>query len=190
MRLKIILSDISSVKKLITFSRYYSYETSDGLREDVVGEQKEVEGGRGTAVQGSYEYIHNGIHYTITYTADEHGFQAHGDHLPRPVEPLPVPDVPAVPEIPVAVLNSLPYPPLRALAASHLSVDKANHEDGEVGVEVTNHGSSILRLENVLTPEGSFQYGYNRFSCLYNSNITIHLIIFVWLQFRNQRRPP
>lgn len=86
---------------------YCSFETSDGHHESVVGEQKETEGGRGTVIHGSYEYTHNGVHYTITYTADEHGFLPIGDHLPRPVEPLPMPDVP------IPVVAELEVPQVR-----------------------------------------------------------------------------
>lgn len=144
-----------------------SFETSDGLREDVVGEQKEVEGGRGTAVQGSYEYTHNGVHYTVTYTADENGFQAHGDHFPKPVESLPVADVPA---------STLPVLPILPS-----TVRLVNHEEGELGVETSHHGSSILRLENVLTPEGSFRYGYDLFSLITPKRN--NLLSFALLQF-------
>lgn len=77
-----------------------SFETNDGHREGVVGEQREIKGERGTVVHGSYEYTHNGVHYVITYTADENGFLPIGHHLPRPVQPLPVPVVSTVPEVP------------------------------------------------------------------------------------------
>ncbi|XP_070494994.1 cuticle protein CP14.6-like [Chironomus tepperi] len=72
-----------------------SYETSNGIRADEQGYLKNP----GTNVeaqvmQGSYSYTGpDGIVYTVTYIADENGFRAEGAHLPKPVEPLPLPAV-------------------------------------------------------------------------------------------------
>lgn len=45
-----------------------------------------TEGKEGEAVQGSYEYTApDGTHVLVSYTADENGYQPHGDVLP--VEP-------------------------------------------------------------------------------------------------------
>lgn len=52
--------------------------------------------GEAESVQGAYSYTApDGVLYTITYTADENGFVARGDHLPTP-PPIP-------PEIQVAL---------------------------------------------------------------------------------------
>lgn len=47
-------------------------------------------------VSGSYSYVgEDGQTYSVTYTADENGYHANGDHLPTP------------PPIPEAILRSL-----------------------------------------------------------------------------------
>ncbi|EDV41247.2 uncharacterized protein Dana_GF10925 [Drosophila ananassae] len=67
----------------------YAYETSDGVKAESQGQLKNV----GTedeaiAVRGSYSFVaDDGQTYTVTYVADENGFQPQGDHLP--VAPLP-----------------------------------------------------------------------------------------------------
>lgn len=84
---------------------------------DEQGEQREIEGERGTVVVGSYSYTADGIKYTVTYRADENGFVADGAHFPKPVEPLPVPDVPAVPDaVPdVPAVLDVPTPELAVI---------------------------------------------------------------------------
>merc|ERR1719432_491602 len=42
----------------------------------------------GTVSQGSYSFPEDSQRYTVTWVADENGFQAKGDHLPSP-PPLP-----------------------------------------------------------------------------------------------------
>ena len=60
----------------------YAYETSDGTKADVSGESKQIGEEVGTVMSGSYSYVWEGVTYTVTWTADENGFQAQGDHLP------------------------------------------------------------------------------------------------------------
>ncbi|XP_061394850.1 larval cuticle protein 65Ag1-like [Musca vetustissima] len=62
----------------------YVSETSDGSNVQAEGELKNV----GTevealAVRGSYSFVaDDGQTYTVTYVADENGFQPQGAHLP------------------------------------------------------------------------------------------------------------
>ncbi|XP_045501860.1 pupal cuticle protein 36a-like [Colias croceus] len=76
----------------------YAYETSDGTKAEQEG--RVIPGAlpeQGSLlVTGSYSYIgDDGKTYTVTYVADENGFQATGDHLPTP------------PPVPEAILKSL-----------------------------------------------------------------------------------
>lgn len=67
-----------------------SYETTNGIRADQQGFLKNP----GTqleaqVMQGSYSYTGpDGLVYTITYIADENGFQASGAHIPTVAPPL------------------------------------------------------------------------------------------------------
>jgi len=75
-------------------SYQWSYETGNGIVAEESGYQKDVtddagQPSQGTAAQGSYSYTSpEGIVITVTYTADENGFQPIGDHLPTP-PPIP-----------------------------------------------------------------------------------------------------
>ncbi|XP_068620149.1 pupal cuticle protein 36-like [Battus philenor] len=69
----------------------YDFETSNGIRADASGVAT-----NGVQSQGSFAYKgDDGQDYSITYTADENGFQPQGAHLPTP------------PPIPEAILKSL-----------------------------------------------------------------------------------
>ncbi|XP_041984398.1 pupal cuticle protein 36-like [Aricia agestis] len=69
----------------------YEYETSNGIKADAAGVAT-----NGVQSQGSFSYKgDDGQDYSITYTADENGFQPRGAHLPTP------------PPIPEAILKSL-----------------------------------------------------------------------------------
>lgn len=69
----------------------YEYETSNGIRADAQGIAT-----NGVQSQGSFAYKgDDGQDYSITYTADENGFQPQGAHLPTP------------PPIPEEILKSL-----------------------------------------------------------------------------------
>lgn len=63
----------------------FSYETSNGISQQEQGEIVNV----GTeheavVVRGSYQYVGpDGVTYTVTYIADENGFQPQGLHLPK-----------------------------------------------------------------------------------------------------------
>ncbi|XP_041984737.1 flexible cuticle protein 12-like isoform X2 [Aricia agestis] len=77
---------------------HYAYETSDGTKAEQDGQvlpgAKPEEGS--LRVTGSFSYVgDDGQTYSITYTADENGYQATGNHLPTP------------PPIPQDILRSL-----------------------------------------------------------------------------------
>lgn len=92
---------------MLIIGLFTSYETSGGIREDVHGEQKEINGERGTVISGMYSYMGtDGLLYTVTYTADENGFRPEGAHFPKEVQPLPVPPV----VLPIAPAPIVPAP--------------------------------------------------------------------------------
>lgn len=64
----------------------YAYETGNGIQAQEQGYQK---GADLQAAQGSFAFsAPDGAQYSITYTADENGFQPQGAHLPTP-PPIP-----------------------------------------------------------------------------------------------------
>ncbi|XP_045502012.1 cuticle protein 3-like [Colias croceus] len=69
----------------------YAYETENGIKAQEAGHVT-----HGTAAEGAFSYTGDDGHtYTVTYTADEHGFRPQGAHFPTP------------PPIPDAILKSL-----------------------------------------------------------------------------------
>lgn len=61
----------------------YAYETSNGIRAQESGQLRQI--GRDAAIvtQGSYSYISpEGEPVSISYIADENGFQPTGSHIP------------------------------------------------------------------------------------------------------------
>ncbi|KAJ8717643.1 hypothetical protein PYW07_005573 [Mythimna separata] len=64
----------------------YSYETENGIKAEEAGQTSEH---GGSVSHGAYSYKgDDGQTYTVTYTADEHGFHPQGAHLPTP-PPMP-----------------------------------------------------------------------------------------------------
>ena len=62
----------------------YSYETSNGISAEESGVAT-----NGVRAQGGYAYTgDDGYQYSVTYTADENGYQPQGEHLPTP-HPIP-----------------------------------------------------------------------------------------------------
>ncbi|XP_044266506.1 flexible cuticle protein 12-like [Tribolium madens] len=63
----------------------YSYETSNGLSSDEQGEIKnEGREDETLVVRGQFSYVGpDGVTYTVTYIADENGFQPQGAHIPQ-----------------------------------------------------------------------------------------------------------
>merc|ERR1712243_358973 len=69
----------------------FSYETENGISVSESGVQKQIADKpeeAGIVSQGKFSYPEEGVTYTITWVADENGFQATGDHLPTP-PPMP-----------------------------------------------------------------------------------------------------
>ncbi|XP_030386433.1 cuticle protein CP14.6-like [Scaptodrosophila lebanonensis] len=66
----------------------FAVETSDGKSHQEQGELKNVgTENEAIVVRGSFSYVgDDGQTYTITYLADENGFQPEGAHLPRAVQ--------------------------------------------------------------------------------------------------------
>ncbi|XP_037083360.1 larval cuticle protein 16/17-like [Pollicipes pollicipes] len=65
----------------------YGFETVDSIVQDVTGQIKQIGEEVGVVMQGSYSFIakdENGadVPVSITWTADENGFQAQGDAIP------------------------------------------------------------------------------------------------------------
>nr|AYA49876.1 cuticular protein 4 [Leptinotarsa decemlineata] len=62
----------------------FNFDTSNGTSQQETGQlanagsENEI-----MKVAGSYQFTWNGVTYTVTYTADENGFQAQGDHIPK-----------------------------------------------------------------------------------------------------------
>merc|ERR1712035_64777 len=63
----------------------FSYESENGIIVSESGVRKQI-GDKpeeaGIVSQGKFSYPEEGVTYTITWVADENGFQAKGDHLP------------------------------------------------------------------------------------------------------------
>ncbi|XP_071442419.1 endocuticle structural glycoprotein SgAbd-4-like [Hetaerina americana] len=89
-------------------SYVFSYETANGIRAEANGEvrrnpnpplTKDAEGSENIVVsRGSFSYTApDGTPITLTYVADENGFQPQGDHLP------------VAPPIPAAIQRALDY---------------------------------------------------------------------------------
>ncbi|XP_055373232.1 larval cuticle protein 65Ag1-like [Condylostylus longicornis] len=63
----------------------FAYETSDGITREEQGELRNAgTDNEAISVRGSYSFVaDDGQTYTITYIADENGFQPEGAHIPR-----------------------------------------------------------------------------------------------------------
>ena len=66
----------------------FSFEAENGISVSESGVQKQIGEESGTVSQGRFSYPEDSKTYTITWVADENGFQATGDHLPTP-PPMP-----------------------------------------------------------------------------------------------------
>lgn len=63
----------------------FSFETSNGIAAEEQGQL--INPGtenESISVKGSFKYTGpDGVTYTVTYVADENGFQPEGDHIPK-----------------------------------------------------------------------------------------------------------
>ncbi|KAJ8731539.1 hypothetical protein PYW07_004703 [Mythimna separata] len=79
----------------------FGYQTSNGIAGQESGALKAVGDGAAIAVQGQNSYTApNGEQISLTYIADENGFQPQGAHLPTS---------PPAPAIPDYILRSIEY---------------------------------------------------------------------------------
>lgn len=64
---------------------FYSFETSDGIAQQESGQLTNPGSeNESMAVRGSFSYTGpDGVVYTVTYIADENGFQPQGAHIPK-----------------------------------------------------------------------------------------------------------
>lgn len=75
---------LKSVSDVGPESYSYEYETSNGIKANENGELKQIGEEKGIAAQGGYSYTApDGTLISVTYVADENGFQPQGDHLPQ-----------------------------------------------------------------------------------------------------------
>ncbi|CAH1117690.1 unnamed protein product [Phaedon cochleariae] len=62
----------------------FAFETSNGISQQESGQLANVGSeNESMQVKGSYTFNWNGVTYTVTYIADENGFQPQGDHIPK-----------------------------------------------------------------------------------------------------------
>lgn len=63
----------------------FSYETSNGILAEEVGHLNNLGSeNEALSVSGSFKYVApDGVTYSISYIADENGFQPQGEHLPH-----------------------------------------------------------------------------------------------------------
>merc|ERR1712126_340842 len=64
----------------------FSFETENGISVSENGEQKrygEQPEEVASLARGSYSFPYEGVTYTVTWYADETGYHAEGDHLPK-----------------------------------------------------------------------------------------------------------
>lgn len=60
----------------------FAFEQSDGTKREEAGEVKLIEKESGIVMRGSFSFVaDDGQTYTVTYIADENGFQPSGAHI-------------------------------------------------------------------------------------------------------------
>ncbi|KAH8304027.1 hypothetical protein KR018_006405 [Drosophila ironensis] len=88
-----VIPIIKLESKINTDGSYkYEYETGNGIKAEEMGYLKNagVKGAEALTAEGSFSYTSpEGEEISLTYIADENGFQPQGDHLPTP-PPIPI----------------------------------------------------------------------------------------------------
>ena len=70
----------------------YSFESENGIRQEAVGQLKTVGDSDVMVMRGSYEFVgDDGQNYQMNWYADETGYHAEAEHLPKSV-PIPDPE--------------------------------------------------------------------------------------------------
>ncbi|XP_065164203.1 larval cuticle protein LCP-17-like [Atheta coriaria] len=63
---------------------HYAYETGDGIKAEQQGEPRQIGNEVGIAASGQFSFTSaDGTPISVTYTADENGYQPVGDHIPQ-----------------------------------------------------------------------------------------------------------
>lgn len=78
------------MENLIDINLSFSFETSNGISHQEAGQPKQIDGETPVVVQGADSYIApDGQQVSITYIADENGYQPQGSHIPTspPIPP-------------------------------------------------------------------------------------------------------
>lgn len=76
-------SIVSQESEVLPEGKYhYKFETSDGTKAEQDGELHGTGEEAGNAIHGSYTYhSDDGQTFNVEYTADENGYQPHGEHI-------------------------------------------------------------------------------------------------------------
>lgn len=62
---------------------HLTYKLTDGTYKDEYGSLQKVGDKNILSITGTYSFVENGTTYALTYTSDENGFRASGNHLPK-----------------------------------------------------------------------------------------------------------
>ena len=129
---------------------HYSYETENGISQEVSGEMKMVNDNPVYVMRGSYSYIGpDSQTYTVDWYADETGYHPSAPHLPRSVEP-------DHPEVAAAVKSQLEFAAQEeAAAASNNNLVFAAPEDSQAQYD------DIYAASDDLAGYGEALAGYN-----------------------------
>ncbi|XP_047517154.1 protein SPT2 homolog isoform X2 [Pieris napi] len=120
----------------------YSFETTNGITAEETG----VASG-GVKAQGGYSYTgDDGKAYTITYTADEQGYQPQGEHLPTP------------PPIPEEILRSIEKNAQAAAAGTQEGAYRPEDYENEDNSQGYSGATSINK------PQGQDQFSSQQYT--------------------------
>ncbi|XP_046970552.1 pupal cuticle protein 36-like [Vanessa cardui] len=116
----------------------YSYETSNGISAEESGEAT-----NGVRAQGGYSYTgDDGKTYSVTYTADENGYQPQGEHLPTPHP------------IPEEILRSIEENARAAAAGTQEGAYRPEEYESDQSPQQYNAGSAFNQGQNFGSAQG------------------------------------